>query len=609
MFLRFFFSALFVVSAHVHADMRNLFSDPEFLPVDQAFPVSTQISNKNLEATFSNADGYYLYKHRLYLTQDGQTYWPNQYSKAGLKKEDENFGSVEVFYQNLTVIFDTTSLKPTSATLHYQGCADAGLCYAPQSMPIDLSSLKPTSLAASSVAQNKQKDSSPKPLAKNTATDETKKPTQPENSWFANQSLWKTLGLFFLAGIALTFTPCVLPMVPILTSVVLGEEKRSAKDGFMLSSLYVLGMAITFAIAGLSVGLLGAGANLQALMQTPWVLVIFSLMFVLLALSMFGFYELSLPNALTQKLDKLSRKQKSGQGLGVFIMGALSALVVSPCVSAPLAGALIYLSTTGDAVLGGLALLALGLGMGAPLIVLGTTGASLLPKAGMWMNQVKNLFGVLLLAVAIWLLTRILPEGISLLLWSVLSIGYAVYLGALEAASSASERIVKAIALLFLIYGISALIGFFQGSSNPLQPLTTKSTAPLVQQAKQAQTEASEKHFLSISDPTELDTLIREQTQPIMVDVYADWCISCKEMEKNIFTQQNVQKQLNHYQWIKFDITKQTDEQVRWLKEKQLFGPPTVLFFKQGKEIAASRMIGEQHLEGFLKKVRVLTSH
>lgn len=609
MLLRFFFSALFVISTHAHADMLNLFSNPEFLPVEQAFPVSTQVVDKNLEASFTTSEGYYLYKHRMYLTQDGQTYWPNQYSKAGLKKEDENFGSVEVFYQNLTLLFNTSELKPTSATLHYQGCADAGLCYAPQSMLIDLSYLKPSSLSDSSIAQNAQEKSSPMPLEKKTSNNEPKALAQPENSWFANQSLWKTLGLFFLAGIALTFTPCVLPMVPILTSVVLGEEKRSAKNGFILSSLYVLGMAITFAIAGLSVGLLGAGANLQALMQTPWVLVIFALMFVLLALSMFGFYELSLPNALTQKLDKLSRKQKSGQGLGVFIMGVLSALVVSPCVSAPLAGALIYLSTTGDAVLGGLALLALGLGMGAPLIVLGTTGASLLPKAGMWMNQVKNLFGILLLAVAIWLLTRILPEGVSLLLWSALSISYAVYLGALEAASSSSQRIVKAFALILLIYGVSALIGFFQGSSNPLQPLANKASELLVQQAEQTQTESSEKRFYRVSNPSELDSLISEQTQPIMVDVYADWCISCKEMEKNIFTQQDIQKQLNDYQWIKFDITKQTDEQVRWLKDKQLFGPPTILFFKQGKEITGSRMIGEQHMEGFLKKVRVFTNH
>lgn len=580
----FFFAAVFSSSAQ--ANTLNLFSDPEFLPPEQAFPVTTELEGKQFNATFNTPKGYYLYKHRIYLIQDGQTYWPQSYSKSGIQKQDENFGEVEVFYQDLSLSFELSKLSPTSASFHYQGCAEAGLCYAPQKINIDLSHLKN--------AANK-----PEVEQKKTETQSKPEPTE-NNSWFADQSLLQTIGLFFLAGIALTFTPCVLPMVPILTSVVLGQENRTAKEGFVLSSLYVLGMALTFAVAGLTVGFLGAGANLQALMQTPWVLIVFALLFVLLAFSMFGFYELSLPNSLAQKLDKLSRKQKSGQALGVFIMGALSALVVSPCVSAPLAGALIYLSTTSDALLGGFALLALGLGMGAPLIVLGTTGASVLPKAGAWMDEVKNLFGVLLIAVAIWLLTRIVPANISLLLWALLAIFYAVYLGALEEAKTTWARMVKAAAILLLTYGIVALVGFFQGASDPIYPLAKNSSTT-------SQAPNSDDIFYTTADVTELDEIIEQSTQPVMVDVYADWCVSCKEMEKSIFRQIEVQKRLKDYRWIKLDITEQTTAQTAWLKRYQLFGPPAVLFFSAaGQEIQASRTVGEQSLSDFLKRIATL---
>lgn len=604
MVLRFVLRVFLLFAVSIQSYALDLFSDPKFLPAEQAFPVTTEIADGKLKVNFASVDGYYLYKHRLYLTQNEQTYWPVEYSQVGLKKEDESFGQVDVFYQNLDVSFDLSMLGSTTATLHYQGCADAGLCYPPQTKVIDIPVQAASELAdkesSEAFESNTEVASSPKSEHESDVAD-----VNAPSAWFANKSIWHTLALFFLAGIALTFTPCVLPMVPILTSVVLGQQKRSAKQGFMLSSLYVLGMAITFAIAGLSVGLLGAGANLQAWMQTPWVLVVFALMFLALALSMFGLYELSLPNSLTQKLDRLSRKQKSGQGLGVFIMGVLSALVVSPCVSAPLAGALIYLSTTGDAFLGGFALLALGLGMGAPLIVLGTTGASILPKAGAWMEQIKVLFGVVLIGVAIWLLTRILPASFALLLWAVLAIVYAVYLGALESAASMSGRLVKAVALLLLIYGIAAFVGFLQGASDPLRPLNQVlgSHTASISSDKVKSNKTDSKEFEIISDAGKLDDVISQSTVPVMVDIYADWCISCKEMEKHIFSQSNTQNALADYKWIKFDITQQTDGQIDWLRNKGLFGPPSILFFNNGQEIADSRMVGEQSLEAFLQAI------
>lgn len=576
----------FLFSFVVQANPLDLFSDPEFLPVEQAFPYQIEVNKHNIAIHFNTPDGYYLYKHRIFLTANNQTYQPSKYSQSGKPKDDENFGQVTAFYHALSVHFNTSKLQGKSATLHYQGCADAGLCYAPQQVKIDLSQLS-TSTEQTEQTPIDNRSVQKRPLNSNNNQD----------NWFAGQSIWQTLMLFFIAGLALTFTPCVLPMVPILTSVVLGQNERSHKQGFVLSSLYVLGMALTFALAGLSVGLLGAGANLQALMQTPWVLISFALLFALLALSMFGLYELALPNFINQRLNKLNQQQQGGKALSVFIMGALSALVVSPCVSAPLAGALIYLSTTGDALLGGLALLALGLGMGAPLIVLGTTGASILPKAGAWMEEVKHLFGILLLAVAIWLLERILPASFSLLLWGLLALFYAVHLGALEAANSKGARFIKALALVLLLYAVAALVGFLQGNSNPLSPLAETN------QPQQTGNTATSSSLLTLSEPAKLDSLIAQSPRPIMVDVYADWCISCKEMQKHVLSHPEVKAKLADYQWIKFDITKQTEAQVAWLKQHQLFGPPSFLFFADGKEIDASRIIGEQDLEAFMAKL------
>ena len=559
--------------------------EPEFLPVDQAFPLYYQLKDGQLLANWSTPDGYYLYQHRIFLKQGDVKVEPLSFSHPGKEKEDEAFGLVTAFYGDLDVVFDLSTLQPGEVTLNYQGCADAGLCYPPQRETITLTAADTTTTVTTAEELPKAVD---------------KPATTSNDSWFANRSFAAVIGLFFLLGLGLTFTPCVLPMIPILTSVVLGQGNTSGKKGFILSSIYVLGMAITYALAGLTVGLLGAGANIQAWMQTPSVLIAFAILFGLLALAMFGVYELQLPSGLRNRLNAMSQKQQGGQALSVFVIGVLSALVVSPCVSAPLAGALVYISTTGDAVTGFSALLALGLGMGAPLIALGTTGASVLPKAGGWMNQIKVFFGILLLAVAIWLLSRILPATISLLLWALLAIVYAVVLGAFEQADSGRARLVKGLAWVLLLYGVMALAGALMGNGNPLQPLHTLTAGSNISSTN----EVHKSLFYRTDSVAEIEQRIGNSQQVVMVDLYADWCISCKVMEEEIFAQNDVQAELADVVWLQLDVTDNSPEQIRFMQSHGIFGPPTILFFANGQEIEATRITGELSKDEFLQRTR-----
>ena len=568
-----------LLSATVQASLLGdlLTSDePEFLPVEEAFPLNTTLSNGELLASWNSADGYYLYQHRIFLQQGETRLEPVYFSLPGIEKDDEAFGLVTAFYGPLEARFDLRSLQPGEVVLHHQGCADAGLCYPPQRERLTLTAADLQSAL---------------PASTTTVT------VPADNNWFSGRSALAVIGIFFLLGLGLTFTPCVLPMVPILTSVVLGQQQNSPRRGFLLSSVYVLGMALTYAAAGLTVGLLGAGANIQAWMQTPWVLMLFAALFVLLALAMFGLYELQLPAALRNRLNAISQQQQGGRYLSVFIIGVFSALVVSPCVSAPLAGALVYLSTTGDAVLGGLALLALGLGMGAPLIVLGTTGASFLPKAGQWMNQIKVFFGVLLVGVAIWLLERILPGNLSLLLWALLALTYGIVLGALEPAASAAQRLIKALGWVLLIYGVLAFAGALMGNSNPLQPLQPIATLQTSDQP------TATTPFYKTDSVAELEQRIASAPGLVMLDLYADWCISCKVMEKDIFSQSDVQERLADAMWLKLDVTANRPEHIAFMQRNAIFGPPTILFFRQQQEIQTSRMVGEVTKAQFLARL------
>lgn len=585
-----FFGAL-LLSFSAQAGLLDRFTgstEPQFLPVDQAFPVQTAVDGNSLIASWQSAPKYYLYQHRIFLTQGSVQRAPAYFSLPGVEKEDEAFGLVTAFYGNLEARFDLSGLAAGEATLHYQGCADAGLCYPPQTRTLTLNADQVQSTNPFNTNQPNTNESSA------TAAD-----TEADN-WFTGRSTLAVLSLFFLLGLGLTFTPCVLPMVPILTSVVLGQGTHSAKRGFYLSGLYVLGMSLAYAGAGLAIGLLGAGANIQAWLQTPWVLVLFALLFALLALSMFGLYELRLPSRLNNRLNDLSNKQQGGKALSVFILGALSALIVSPCISAPLAAVLMYISTTNDVLLGGLALWVLALGMGTPLLILGTTGASLLPKAGAWMNQVKIFFGVLLLAMALWLVNRLLPAPVSLLLWALLAIVYALVLGALEPAPSLAQRCLKGLAWALLLYGALALAGVLMGNSNPLAPLATSSPAATTANAS----DAARSVFYQSTEVQDIERQIRTSPSLVMLDLYADWCISCKVMDKNVFQQAEVQQALSHARWLKLDLTANLTQHRDFMHKHRVFGPPTIVFFKDGQEVL--RIVGEVDKAQFLAKIQPL---
>ncbi len=572
--------------------------EPKFLPVGEAFPYQINQQGSQLSIIWDNADEYYLYRKKILLKQDSNKYLATSFSQEGLLKHDEAFGEVLVFYGQTEGVFDLSKLNQTQPVqLRFQGCADAGLCYPPQKIDLDIDWAAVKASNTKSIITKKE--------AATTATN--------EENWIEGKSWLSVVGLFFILGLGLTFTPCVLPMVPILTSIVIGQQKHTPAKGFVLSTTYVMGMAITYAAAGITVGLLGAGANIQTWMQTPWILTIFAILFLVLSLSMFGLYELQLPSGLRNRLNDMNQKQKGRNLISVFLMGVLSALVVSPCVSAPLAGALVYLSTTGDAWLGGSALLALGLGMGTPLIILGTSGASIMPRAGGWMDQIKAFFGILLICVAIWLLSRFLDATLILAMWGILAIVYAIYLGAIEpieVAQTGVKRTVKGIAFVILTYGVLALIGALQGNNDPLKPLASTYAANA---STTSQTHSATSPFKNISNQTQLNAAIKNHlaSNPngaVMLDYYADWCISCKVMEKEVFHKADVLAHWPELLWLQVDVTEQTTEQVELMKNYNLFGPPSMLFFTKNGEQDKLRILGEMNKEEFVQHLNTIKS-
>jgi thiol:disulfide interchange protein DsbD len=593
-FTRFSFFLLLLSINSVQAGVLDSLteSQPKFLPVSEAFPYQVDQQGSDLSVIWDTVDEYYLYRKKILLKQDNIKHPANGFSEEGILKHDEAFGEVIVFYGQTEATFDLRKLNTGQPVqLRFQGCADAGLCYPPQKIDLDIDWNAVTNTPTVAM----QTDS-------NSSNNRSSESSTSEGNWFEGRSWLSIVGIFFLLGLGLTFTPCVLPMVPILTSIVVGQEKHTPAKGFVLSTTYVLGMAITYAVAGVTVGLLGAGANISNWMQTPWVLSIFAALFLVLSLSMFGLYELQLPSKLRNRLNDINQKQKGGNLFGVFLMGVLSALVVSPCVSAPLAGALVYLSTTGDAWLGGSALLALGLGMGAPLIALGTTGASFLPKAGGWMDTVKAFFGVLLIGVAIWLLSRFLDATLILVFWALLAIIYAVTLGALDKADSGKKNVVRGFALALLVYGIVALIGALQGNDDPLNPISVGQYS----QTESAQQHLAESPFQNINNQRQLDQAVNihlaaNPNGAVMLDYYADWCIACKVMEKAVFHKADVQTHWPELLWLQIDVTDQTPEQIALMENYNLFGPPSLLFFTKDGEQNTLRILGEMHKEEFIE--------
>ncbi|MFZ5937818.1 protein-disulfide reductase DsbD [Pseudomonas putida] len=540
----------------------SLSNNADFLPVHEAFKLSlVQADAQTLKLRFVATDGYYLYRHRFHFrTEPADIALGPPNIPKGEAKHDEFFGDVEVYHGVLDIEIPRTDARAFTLLVGYQGCADKGLCYPPETERLSIDGEAPAAGAAV--------------------------PASNEQGWS-----WKSLLLFFLAGVGLTFTPCVLPMLPILSGVVLRGQVGGLR-GLALSLAYVLPMAASFAVLGALMGLFGAGLNLQARLQSAWVLVPFALFFVVFALAMFGLFELKLPQALSNRLNNVANHTRSGSLLGAAVLGVLSSLLVSPCVSAPLAGALLYISASGDAVGGALKLFALGLGMGAPLLLIATGGAAWLPKSGPWLNTVKNAIGVLLLGLAIGLLSRVLPGPATLLLVGFLAAGVALFLGALEfVVKSPRQRLAQLLGLALLVYALACWYGALSGQGDPLRPLPPPAAATVSGAVAKADA------WQTVTTPAALDAALAQAKaagQPVLLDWYADWCISCKVIEHEVLNAPQVQGQLRAFKLLRFDITESSAEQRTLLDRYQLFGPPALLFFAaNGSEMTTDRVIGE----------------
>lgn len=564
----------------------------DFLPVEEAFKLEVDTQDGQVIARWDIAPGYYLYQERLNIKSANPDYVLNapEFSNGGIQKNDPTFGEQIVYYDTTELRADVSGKNGGALALDvtFQGCADGGLCYPPQTQTVSVQLQGPS---AGIVA-------APEPRA---GAAQTETSASGLAGLMQTSSRTWVLLTFFALGIGLTFTPCVLPMIPILSGIIIGQrQKPTTSRAFILSLSYVLGMAITYALAGLLAGHFGAQWNLQAWMQQPWVLILFGLVFVALALSMFGVYELQLPTALRNRLDELSRRQNGGQIPAVTLMGVLSALVVSPCVSAPLAGALIYISTTGDAVMGGAALFSLAMGMGVPLLLIGTFGSHILPRAGHWMNRVKEAFGVMLLIVALWLIQRLLPTHLGLLLWAFLFIGVGLHLGALRKNTQGWLVTLQTAGIAVLTWGLLLLVGAAQGQGSLIQPLS--GFAISANSADSSPTEATTS-FHRIETRTDLESTLGAG-QPVMLDFYADWCISCIVMEDKVFSTPQVQKLRDNIRFVQLDVTDFSAEHKEMLDEFNLIGPPAVLFFTgNGEEIKNARIVGEVGLSSFLDNI------
>ncbi|MEP4548029.1 MAG: protein-disulfide reductase DsbD [Saccharospirillum sp.] len=576
----------------------------EFLPPDQAFSPSITQSDEHpgrFEARWAIADGYYLYQSRITLSVNGEALTPTYITLPELK-QDPYFGEVDVFHEQagLQANLPNNSAQPLELTVQYQGCAEEGLCYTPQTRTFTV------------IGGNAQ------PSQVNVTTEvPAVTVTGEQNSgalatWMASASTLWIIGTFFVLGLGLTFTPCVLPMIPILAGIIAGQgEQITTRKGLSLSLAYVLGMATTYTLAGVLVGFFGARFNLQSALQNPVALSIFAGVFVMLALAMFGFYELQVPAFLRNRLSRVSQTDSAASGgagryASTALMGLVSALVVSPCVSAPLAGALIYISTTGNAWLGGGALFALSLGMGAPLLLVGAGGGRLLPKAGMWMVAVKNFFGVVLLAIAISLVARYVPGHLSLALWGLLALVYAAHIGLGGSVQTGWQKTRRGLAAALAIYSTSLLLGAMAGHTDPLQPLAGMNyTAG--QAGDRVEAEPLFQRTASVDTLTAQLQTAQSRGQVAVLDLYADWCTSCQEMEEKVFSRTSAQRYAGDVRFLQLDITRNNAEQIEFLQQSGLFGPPALLFFDTaGNEQTQLRTLGEIDLEQWQAQLQTL---
>ena len=580
-------------------------AEEDFLDPAVAFRFETRMADpQTAEVSYTIADGYYMYRERFAFKANGAgvTLGEPQIPPGKVKYDQTFEKDVETYKGRLTIRIPVEGSGPFTLVATSQGCADAGLCYPPQDHSAALGAggadaapalpFKQSGLQSSPLSSTPQFDRAP-------ATPVTAAPSAPSApasdmagiaGLLGGGSLLAIVPAFILLGLGLAFTPCVLPMVPILSSIIVGEGSVTRARGFVLSLAYSLGMAIVYTLLGVAAGL--AGEGLAAALQNPWVLGTVALLIVAMALSMFGFYQLQLPNTLQTRLSAASNRQQGGKLAGVFAMGAISALIVGPCVAAPLAGALVYISQTRDVFIGGAALFSMAIGMSIPLLLVGLSAGSLLPRAGAWMESVKRLFGVLMLAMAIWLVSPVIPAAAAMLLWAALLLGYGFYLlrqtrwwGAMAAGAA------------FALLGAMQLVGVASGGRDALAPL--------------AHLSGTQQHgltFARIKTVDDLDAALAANAgKTVMLDFYADWCVSCKEMEKFTFVDPKVQARLANTVLLQVDVTANDAADKAMLKRFGLFGPPGIILFDgEGKEIADSRVIGYQNAEKFLNSLQRL---
>jgi thiol:disulfide interchange protein DsbD len=556
-------------------------NEDQFLPVDQAFVFAASADGADrVRLDWQIAPGYYLYRHRTSVKTATPGFALGEIAMPdGKKKTDEFFGDVEVYYGVLSATVPVT--RPAGAStfelaVTYQGCADAGLCYPPVTKTVAIDLPPPGTQPAGTSTMVSEQDRL--------------------SSLISGGNLLAIVASFFGFGLLLAFTPCVLPMIPILSGIIAGQgDAATPRRSFLLSVTYVLGMALTYTIAGAAFA--AAGQQAQAFFQHPWIIIAFAALFVVLALAMFGLFDLKLPSALETRLAGLSGRQKSGSFTGTAVMGALSALVVTACVAPPMVAALAVIGQTGDVMRGALALFAMSIGMGAPLLLVGVAGGRFLPHAGPWMTTVKAMFGVLFLAVAVWMLERILPGSLSLALWALLVIVGGYYFGGFGragAVSSTGRLVAKGLGLGAIVWGVIMMVGAAAGGHDPLQPLRGAALPGLAGAAPGAAAQALP--FRRIASTEDLDRELaaaQAAGKPVMLDFYADWCVSCKEMEKYTFSVPEVQQDLAGFVLLMADVTANSEADQALFRRFGVYGPPTTAFFgAHGRECRPFRLVG-----------------